>query len=179
MNLAQCCSFTGHRPHKLPWGYDESDARCVAVKGALAGQIAALASIGVTDFFSGMADGVDVWAAQIVLKLRESNSEIKLHCIIPHPGQESRWNRAAQERYRAILALADDVQTLSQRYYSGCLQERNKYLIHSAAYLLAVYDESGEGGTACTVNYARQQGRRVVIINPITRVIRHAIKPRR
>ena len=176
MNLTQCCSFTGHRPQKLPWGYDESDARCIAVKGALAGQIAALASIGVTDFFSGMADGTDVWAAQAVLKLRENNPEIKLHCIIPHPGQETRWNRAAQDRYRAILALADDVQTLSPRYYDGCLQARNRYLIDAAGYVLAVYDESGNGGTAMTVDYARRQGRRVIIVNPVARMVRHAIK---
>ena len=25
------CAFTGHRSRKLPWGYDEQDARCVAV----------------------------------------------------------------------------------------------------------------------------------------------------
>lgn len=114
------CAFTGHRPHKLPWGYDESDGRCVAVKGALAGQITALAELrGVTDFYSGMADGTDVWAAQAVLGLKPAYPGIRLHCILPHPGQADRWNREAQARYRTILDMADEVRTLAGRYYTN------------------------------------------------------------
>ena len=29
------CSFTGHRPEKLPWGEDESDIRCAELKERL------------------------------------------------------------------------------------------------------------------------------------------------
>ena len=29
------CAFTGHRPNKLPWRYDETDSRCVALKAVL------------------------------------------------------------------------------------------------------------------------------------------------
>ena len=53
------CAFTGHRPHKFPWRYDETDNRCVALKSALMEQIAALVETGITDFYSGGADGVD------------------------------------------------------------------------------------------------------------------------
>ena len=27
--IERCCAFTGHRPKKFPWGYNEADARCV------------------------------------------------------------------------------------------------------------------------------------------------------
>jgi len=53
------CAFTGHRPNKFPWKYDETDSRCVALKAVLAEQIAALADAGVTQFLSGMAEGTD------------------------------------------------------------------------------------------------------------------------
>ncbi len=53
------CSFTGHRPKKFPWGYDEADVRCVALKKALAEQITKLVDAGYTDFLSGMAEGTD------------------------------------------------------------------------------------------------------------------------
>ena len=36
MDREQTCCFTGHRPEKLPWRYDESDPRCVELKGRLA-----------------------------------------------------------------------------------------------------------------------------------------------
>lgn len=30
-----CCAFTGHRPKKFPWKYDEKDKRCLALKSVL------------------------------------------------------------------------------------------------------------------------------------------------
>ena len=50
--LDNCCAFTGHRPHKFLWKYDEADSRCVALKAALAAQITRLVDAGVTDFYS-------------------------------------------------------------------------------------------------------------------------------
>ena len=89
--LDNCCAFTGHRPHKLPWRYDETDSRCVALKVALTGQITQLVNVGVTAFYSGGADGVDCWASLIVLELRRKNPALKLHLILPHEGQADRW----------------------------------------------------------------------------------------
>ena len=77
--MNRACAFTGHRPNKLPWRYDETDSRCVALKAVLIEQIAALADAGVTQFLSGMAEATDTWSALSVLDLREKNPAIKLH----------------------------------------------------------------------------------------------------
>ena len=79
----QSCAFTGHRPAKFPWKYDEADSRCIALKSALAEQIRLLAQAGVTQFLSGMAEAADTWSALSVLALREKNPALKLHCILP------------------------------------------------------------------------------------------------
>ena len=76
--VERACAFTGHRPRKFPWGYDELDARCVSLKSALTEQIEQLARNGVTQFLSGMAEGVDTWAALAVLALRGKNDALKL-----------------------------------------------------------------------------------------------------
>lgn len=65
------CAFTGHRPKNFPWRYDENARDCVLLKEVLAGQVMALADRGVTDWLSGMAQGTDLWCAQIVLGLKE------------------------------------------------------------------------------------------------------------
>ena len=57
--LDSSCAFTGHRPHKLPWKYNEADSRCVALQARLMEQITRLVDTGITDFYSGGADGVD------------------------------------------------------------------------------------------------------------------------
>ena len=98
------CAFTGHRPHKLPWKYNEADSRCLALKAALTREIAALAEEGVTDFFSGMAEGTDCYCAEIVLELRKKDPAFRLHCVLPCRGQADKWSISAQERYHAILA---------------------------------------------------------------------------
>ena len=71
VNYKNVVAFTDHRPHKFPWKDNEDDPRCVALKKTLTEQITALAEAGVTDYYSGGADGVDCWASQIVLALRK------------------------------------------------------------------------------------------------------------
>ena len=68
--------------------------------------ITKLADAGIMDFYSGGADGVDCWAAMIVLELRKKNPALKLHLVLPHEGQESKWSDPAQERYHSILEKA-------------------------------------------------------------------------
>ena len=120
--LANSCAFTGHRPHKFPWRYDETDSRCTALKTALAEQITSLVEAGVTAYYSGGADGVDCWAALIVLELKKKNPALNLHLILPYEGQADKWSASAQERYRFILSQADSLEYVSHDYYDGCMQ---------------------------------------------------------
>ena len=65
------CAFTGHQSSRFPWGYNEADKDCIVLKEILTSEIIRLTDIGVTQFLSGMMEGVDRWAATIVLALRE------------------------------------------------------------------------------------------------------------
>lgn len=163
---SSCCAFTGHRPHKFPWKYNEADSRCVALKATLTEQIKALVEAGITDFFSGGADGVDCWAALIVLELRKKNPALRLHCILPHEGQEDKWSDSAQERYHSIVSQADIVEYVSRKYYDGCMLDRNHRLVEATGLLLAVYNGERRGGTAATVRYAQKLRRKLIILNP-------------
>lgn len=162
------CAFTGHRPHKFPWKENENDPRCIELIRTLTEQITALAKAGITDFFSGMADGTDHFCAQIVLTLREKNPALQLHCVLPHEGQEAKWSDSARERYHSILKQADTVDYVSRDYYEGCMIDRNHWLVDSADLLLAVYNGVRRSGTGATVNYARKMGREIIVIDPIT-----------
>lgn len=165
------CAFTGHRPSKFPWRYDETDSRCVALKEELTGQITRLAGAGVTDFFSGMAEGTDTYCAQIVLDLRRKNPALNLHCVLPCEGQADRWSDSARERYHMIVARADFVGYVSRKYYDGCMLARNRRLVDQAGILLAVYNGERRGGTAATVRYARKAGREIIMIDPFTQAL--------
>ena len=165
--IEKCCAFTGHRPKKFPWGYNEADARCVALKEKLAEEIAKLVKTGYTDFFSGMAEGADTWAALAVLALKKENPALKLHCVLPCEGQAGKWAASARELYFSILEQADKVAYVSREYHDGCMLKRNRYLVDHAACLLTVYNGEWRGGTAMTVRYARKLGREVIILDPV------------
>lgn len=64
------CMFTGHRPQNLSFRFNEDDYRCQELKRRLAILIREKIENGVTCFLSGMAIGVDCYAAEIVLSLK-------------------------------------------------------------------------------------------------------------
>ena len=164
--IEAACAFTGHRPKSFPWGYDENAPSCVLLKEVLASQISALAEQGVTDFLSGMAQGVDLWCAQIVLDLRKKNPALKLHAILPCEGQERKWTASAQEHYRSILAQANEVIYVGQEYSRNCMLKRNRCLVDHSSILLAVYNGTYQSGTGMTVRYAQRLKREIIIIDP-------------
>ncbi len=146
----RCCAFTGHRviardrypalagrvSETVRWLYYEKDVRV---------------------FLTGAALGFDTVAAIAVLNLKRELEELRLAAVIPCPEQGQGWNEAQLGQYRSVLAGADQVIETANRYYTGCMLERNRFLVDHAAYLVSYYDGNGKGGTAYTVNYAAKK----------------------
>jgi uncharacterized phage-like protein YoqJ len=162
------CAFTGHRPSHLRFGYDETDIDCLRLKITLRREILRMIDFGVTQFLSGMAIGMDTWAAEIILTFREQGYNVRLVCVLPCETQADSWNEEQRERYFHILELADEVIYVNTRYTSICMYERNKYLIDHSDNLIAVFDGNPQSGTAQTVNFAKKLNRNIVIIDPNT-----------
>lgn len=155
LRLHRCC-FTGHRPEKLNTSEKE-------VKAALRKQIDQAVHDGFTVFITGMARGVDLWAAEIVLDLRKRNKEIRLICAIPHNGFEARWSPSWQELYRYVLAEADLTRVISKGYHTGVYQVRNEWMVNHSTRVIAVFNGQ-PSGTKNTIDYAYRQGVPVVLI---------------
>lgn len=157
------CCFTGHRPGKLPWGTDESDPRCAALKERIRAAVESAAEEGYDHFLCGMAEGCDLYFCEIVLALRERFPGIRLEAAIPCPGQADRWSEASRRRYRSLLARCDLETVVSSSYTPGCMQRRNRYMVDHASLLIAAHD-GVPGGARSTVEYAIRRGVNVVDI---------------
>ena len=120
------CCFTGHRPEKLDRTEDE-------VTALLKNEIRTAIADGFQTFISGMARGVDLWAAEIVLALRDEGMAIQLICASPYKGFESRRSREWQERYRRVMDRADLVQFICAGYSRDCFQQRNEWMVNHSA----------------------------------------------
>jgi len=160
------CAFTGHRPARFHFKFDETDGDCTQLKERIRGEIILLIQRGVTTFLSGMALGVDLWAAELVLALKKEYPQIQLVCVIPWDNQPDRWQECSRKRYFHILSQCDKTVHISRSYTKSCIFERNRYLVERADCLLAVYDGSPKGGTAYTVGYAYKMKRLLIIIPP-------------
>lgn len=162
------CAFTGHRPEKLSFIYDETDPRYQMLKQKLFCNILGLTREGVSTFISGMARGVDQMAAEIVLSLKDlvPDRRLQLWAAIPYDRQSSPWSQADQEHYKRILSQADKIIYVNHEYKEGCLFERNRFMVDNATHLIAVYDKTIGGGTKYTVDYARKKGLKITIIEP-------------
>ena len=159
------CCFTGHRPEKLPWGADESDPRCRALKQKLTDAVEAAYEEGVRHFICGMARGCDLYFAEAVLALRARQGDVTLEAAIPCPTQADGWPEEDRLRRQRILAVCD-METLIQEHYSpGCMLRRNRYMVDHSALVIAVYDGAG-GGTRRTLEYAIRQKVPFVDIQP-------------
>ena len=145
-----CCAFTGHRPDKL----DIPERR---IRALLKKEILAAYRDGFTVFISGAAEGVDLWAADIVIKLRKSYPDIKLICAVPFPDQKK-----TSAEYNQIIENADEVVIVCRHYFKGCFQVRNKWMVDHCSRLIAVWNGQ-PGGTKNTIDYAKRQ--QVVVIN--------------
>lgn len=166
MSDKKVCCFTGHRPQSLPFGFNEQDERCIKLKRLLRKEIERqITEEGVTQFISGMAIGVDMYAAEIVLDLKAKYPQITLESAIPCETQAVKWSSVLRERYYLIASKCDKETMIQRHYTADCMHKRNRYMVDASDTVIAVWD-GRPGGTGKTVAYAESKGRTVVIINP-------------
>ena len=114
----ESCCFTGHRPAKLPWGYNERDPRCVRLKERIADAVLLAYQEGYRHFLCGMAQGCDLYFCEAVLALRERYPEVTVEAAIPCPTQADAWPEAERDRYRELVARCDMETMVSDTYSS-------------------------------------------------------------
>lgn len=141
--------FTGHRPEKLT----RSER---LIKRDLEKEIKRAINNGFTTFITGMARGTDIWAAEIVLELKDKGKDIKLICASPYHGFEKCWGEDWRQRYKTIFSKADYAFFVSMEYSRSCFQVRNEWMVNHSSRVIAVYN--GErGGTMNTIEYAAKK----------------------
>ena len=165
MKITVC--FTGHRPNGLPCGYSEEHPACIKIKTQLHRMIVGLIEKkNVTHFIAGAALGVDMWAMEIVLELREQNPSISLEAAVPCRSQAAKWNAKSKERYEHLLSLCDKVTIVQEHYTTNCMMKRNEYMVNNSDYVVAVWNGK-PSGTGNTIKYAVQHGKPVYCISSV------------
>ena len=146
---SQTCCFTGHR-NIAPYTPDTVFEQTKAI-------VTLLVSKGFKYFGTGGALGFDTLAAQAVLSVKETHPEVKLILVLPCENQTKYWKQQDIDVYNDIKLRADKVKVLAPHYYNGCMQKRNRHLVDCSSACICFLTKH-EGGTAYTVDYAKQNG---------------------
>jgi uncharacterized phage-like protein YoqJ len=118
---------------------------------------------GATQFYSGMALGVDQLAAS-----EWTRRELPWTAVIPCRGYESRWENSQQKVFRELLDAAEENLWLHEKYTMGCNHVRNRWLVDTCEMGIAIFDGRRGGGTRYTVKRAIAQKRLVFWVDPKT-----------
>ena len=139
------CALTGHRE------LDKDFTSEVLRK-----QLYDLVERGVTTFYCGMAIGFDLLCAREILEIKKY-FPVRLVACVPCADQAKKFSAYWRNVYNMILPRADEKIVLHPTYISGCMFERNRYMVDRADVLYADCNDT-RGGSAYTVDYARQKG---------------------
>ena len=169
--------ITGHREKSIiPYKDDPANLHMTrsAVRLMLYKYIEMAIEKGFTDFFSDLAEGTDLWAAEYVLMKRQKNKDIRLIGVMPFLKHSRFFNSDTRSLLRNVENNADcvilinsdpDIAYGKTRGFGkspDLYRDRNYFMVDNSSAVLAFLDSgSPRSGTGQTVNYALKQGRKV------------------
>ena len=153
------CCVTGHRPKGFPFPRERGDERFERYFNKLKYELGKLISEGYTYLISGLAEGADLDFAYVGTLYREKYPNVFIEGAAPY-----RRKPDAGSFRDKIISRCDKVTVLAERYYDGCMQDRNMYMVDKADVVLAIWNGEQHGGTWNTISYAKSQGKKIIYI---------------
>lgn len=162
--------ITGYKQHEIGV-FDDKHPGVGYIKKALENHLIQLIEDGLEWVILSGQLGVETWAAELVIELKETYPELKYAIITPFLEQEKNWNDTKKEKYQMICAKADFHTSVTKKPYEGASQfiEKNKFIIRNSDGLLIIYDEENEGSPKfmkeLALKYAERQDYHIISIS--------------
>lgn len=142
----QIMTVTGYKTFELGI-FSENDERIIYIKEAIRRRLMQFIEEGLEWVLISGQLGLELWAGEVVLALKEEGFEIKLGVVPPFNGQSKRWQEEVQVKYEEICTLADFYQPIYNDEYKGPyqFQAKNNWLIQKTEGCLILLDEENHG----------------------------------
>lgn len=126
--------------------FKEDDPKVYFIKAAIEKRIKEFVEEGLEWVIISGQMGVELWAAEIVLDLKETY-DINLAVFPPFENQDKRWPENLQEKYQELIMTADFYKPLYKGDYKGPFQFRakNMWFIDKSDAALLLMDEEFPG----------------------------------
>lgn len=161
---------SGYRPHELGI-FNDKHPGVPIIKKAIENELRKLIDDGLEWIVISGGQGVETWAAEVVIELKNEFPHIKYSIITPFLEQEKNWNELKQQNYSYIVSNADFVTSVTKRPYEAPWQfsEKDKFIIQNTDALLLIYDEENEGSPKylkrLADKFAENHAYEIIIVN--------------
>lgn len=171
--MEKACAVTGHRPTRFKFKYNEDYSLCRKIKRTMQEQFKRLHDEeGIRRIYVGGTLGVDMWAGEIVLRLKETPGyeDMELVVVLPFHGHNIKWDERSKKRLSFLIRHSTENIIIGKDDCRESYIRRNCYMVDHASYLLAIYDNNPkmQSGTMQMVDYAKQKKLQMVLIHPDT-----------
>lgn len=149
--------ISGYRSYELGI-FQANDLKIAIIKNSLTMMLRQLIEEGLEWILIGGNLGVELWAAQSVLELKEEYPELKLGLVLPYADFGNQWKEQNKILLNQIKSTADYCNMTSKRPYENPTQLRNhtKFMLEHTGGLLVVYDEEFLGKTKYLLEEAKK-----------------------
>ena len=137
--MTKTCAIIGCSSMCFPWGFDEEDEGCAALKLILINQISKLRGEGCTRFAISMDCGVGLYVAENLHGLKESDGTLETICYVPYEEQAAKWTPELRDRYFNALAACTEVVNAAYEKTVGCKFKAHLEAINEADTVIAFY----------------------------------------
>lgn len=172
---ALSCAIFSHRPTRFRFGYKANTTGGKRLKKRLRDEFISLYSQGVRRFYVGGCLGVDQWAGEIILRLKEQPdlSDIELVVAAPFPNHDAKWDEWNRSQLRFLISHSTEHLIIGKNNRPESYIVRNQYMLAHADVVVAVYDNDRtiRNGVGQVVMAAERTGLPVVFIHPDTGII--------
>lgn len=170
--MPKSCAITGDKPTRFKFGYKDNYSLCKKIKRVMTEQIMELYKKGVTRFYVGGSLGVDIWAGEIILRLKEQPGyeDIELVVIVPYKGHDLNWDERNRKRLEFLINHSKEYLIAGDSNCQKSYTKRNCYMVDQAECVLAVCDNGIKGLSAIKemLSYAHKRERHIIFIHPDT-----------
>ena len=169
MNNKIICALTGKNIWQIGNGQSEAYYKNVNIKLSIIEKVSELIAGGVTDFLLNAEYGFPLWAAEILISLRDIRiqqgiNSFRVYIVMPHEKQAADWNDDIHERFYNVHEKADDVLILYKHYRDDCYEKCERFMIDQCNFLLT------DDETAFATQYATIHNKPIVICEQLTHV---------
>lgn len=167
------CAVTGHRPTRFRFKYNEDYSLCKKLKRSMLEQFKKLYDEqGVRRYYVGGALGVDMWAGELILRLKEQPGyeDIELVVVLPFEGHDAKWDERSKRRMDFLRQMCSECVVIGTEDCRESYIMRNCYMVDHADYMVAVYDNERNlrSGTMQAVRYAEKKKLPIILVHPDT-----------